>query len=123
MRIILRTFAILAAAAVVAGITFGLAQSSGAQSLGPDRPSFDSAAQSQSADGTINADTAGADRVRPGGFEHEGNRSPSLFGAGEIVKDLVIIGIIVALVAFVTRVVRGRQPASGAGRAGTAENI
>jgi len=34
-----------------------------------------------------------------GGFEHGGGRSPSLFGAGELLKDLVIIALIVAIVA------------------------
>jgi hypothetical protein len=102
MQIIRRTLAILAAALLVAGVTFGMAQSSGAQSLNWQRGA--------AASGTINADTAGAGSPRPGGFEHEGNRSPSLFGAVEMLKDLVIVGIIVGLVALVTRATRGRWP-------------
>jgi hypothetical protein len=105
MQIIRRTVAILVAALLVAGVTFGVAQSSGAQSLNWATPMRGTAAS-----GTINADTAGAGSPRPGGFEHEGNRSPSLFGAVEMLKDLVIIGVIVGLVALVTRATRGRWP-------------
>lgn len=115
MQIIRRTLTILLAALVVSGVAFGVAQSSGAQSLGPAR-----AMHGASAGGTINADTAGASSPRPGRFEHEGNRSPSLFGAVEMLKDLVIIAIIVGLVALATRATRGRQP--GGGRAGAAKS-
>jgi hypothetical protein len=117
MRIIGRTLAIIAAALVVAGITFGVAQSSGAQSLGPNRQMPGAATAGQSAGGTINAS-----RPRPNGFEHEGNRTPSLFGAVEIVKDVAIIGVIVALVAQATRMIRGRRPAGAARRAEIIEN-
>jgi hypothetical protein len=115
MRTILRTLVILAAALAVSGIAFGVVQSSGAQSLGPAR-----SMQGVAAGGTNNADSAGAGDARPGGLEHEGHRSASLFGALEIVKDLVIIAIIVALVALATRLTRGRLPAGGAGGADAA---
>ena len=112
MRIIPRTFAILAAAMIVVGITFGFAQSSSAQALTSARPARNAATQGQSAGGT---------RGRPHGeFGHEGNRSPSLFGAVEIVKNLVIVGIIVALVALVKRATRGGRPKGGP--RGAAEN-
>jgi hypothetical protein len=113
MRIIGRIVAICAAAVLVAGITFGLAQSSSAQSLAPAWPAQSAAAQSQSSGGTIDASSDRASGRPAHGPGHEGNRSPSLFGALEIVKDLAIIGIIVALVALVTRVSRSRGP-SGA---------
>jgi hypothetical protein len=121
MQIIRRTLAIIVAALVVAGIAFGVAQSSGAQSLGPARPMRGAAVGGLSAGGTINADTAGAASPRPERGEHEGNRLPSLFGAVEMLKDLVIIAIIVGLVALATRATRGRRPVGGAGRAGATE--
>ena len=110
MRIIRRTLAILAAALVVIGITFGFAQSSNAQSLSRPRPARSAAAQGRPA-----GEFSGA----PGrGFEHEGNRSPSLFGAIEIVKDLAVVGIIVALVTLMTRARRRRRPVGRARRDG-----
>ncbi|HJZ45811.1 MAG TPA: hypothetical protein VKE41_01555 [Roseiflexaceae bacterium] len=121
MHIFRRTLTILAAALIVVGITFSLAQSSYAQSLTPARQARSSALQSQSATDTINTATANAsgtlDRTaQAGGFEREGNRSPSLFGAVDILKNLVIVGIIVALVALTKRVRCGRRPKGGNNR-------
>ena len=107
MRIIRRTLAILAAAMIVVGVTFGFARSSSAQALAPAR-----SPQSQSAGGTIDASAAGRRGPPAGEFGRERNRSASLFGVVEIVKDLAIVGIIVALVALVTRVTVGRRPKS-----------
>jgi hypothetical protein len=113
MRIIGRTLAILAAAMIVVGITFGFTESSGASALAPARPAHNAEAQSQSADGTIDASTAGRTGLPAGEFGHGHNRSASLFGAVEIVKNLVIIGIIVALVALAKRMAGGRRPKGG----------
>ena len=122
MRILRRTCAILAAAMIVAGITFGFAETSSAQTVAPTRSGQRAAAQPQAAGGTIDASTDRASSPPARGIEHEGNRSPSLFGAVEILKNLVIVAIIVALVALATRVTRGRRPTGGARRAGATAN-
>jgi hypothetical protein len=70
----------------------------------------------------IDASTDGASSPPARGLEHEGNRSPSLFGAVEILKNLIIVGIIVALVALATRVTGRRRPTGGDRRAGAAAN-
>ena len=110
MHIIRRTLAILAAALLVVGITFGFAQSSSAQAFAPARPGRHAPAPSQPDGGTINAGTAQSSSAPAGGFEQRDSRSPSLFGAVEIVKNLAIISIIVALVALATRATRGLRP-------------
>lgn len=107
MKLIGRTIIILIAALVVVGATFAYGRSGYA---GGGRERFptqgDAAAQDSSA-GQPGFDPAapgaGSGEFRrgegPGGRDH--NRGPSLFGVGEIVKDLLIIGIIVAAVSLV----------------------
>jgi hypothetical protein len=114
MRIFARTLAILAAACVVSAGAFALVQSSYAQSLfsaGPARGAgFEApraAALESEADGASATPSEGA---APGRHAHEGGRSPSLFGAVEMLKNLAIISIIVALVSLVKRAARGRRP-------------
>jgi hypothetical protein len=111
MRILARTLIILAAAAAVAGGLFAVAQSSYTQTLFPAGPARSALAEGQP---PANAQAAGslpprdgADFGRP---NHEGGRSPSLFGAVEVVKNLAIISIIVAIVSLMRRPWRGRRP-------------
>jgi hypothetical protein len=112
MRILARTLAILAVAAAVAGGVFAIVQSSYAQILFPARPTRGAFAGEQSpATGAQATDTSlpaddGAAFGRP---DHEGGRSPSLFGAVEVFQDLAIVSIIVAIVSLVKRAWRGRR--------------
>ena len=105
MKLIGRTLIILAAALVVAGATFAYGQSGYAGG----RESFaERGVQAQQAGQPApGADRGDFRRGGPGGREHD--RGPSLFGIGEIVKDLLIIGVIVAAVALATRGLRGRR--------------
>lgn len=107
MKLLSRTLAILAAALVVAGVALTLGQSSYAQSLFPARP--EQAAMAQASGSTsANTKTAGvaatanqtAPTSRP---DHEGGESPSLFGAVQVLQNLVIVGAIVGGVALVSR--------------------
>ena len=105
MRILARTLAILAAAFVVAGGVFALAQSSFAQTLFPARPARGAGVEGRPpATADIGPTSNGGAAFR--GHEHEGGRSPSLFGAVEVLKNLVIISIIVAVVSLVQRIWR-----------------
>lgn len=115
MKIIARTFAILAFAAVIVGglLTLGATTS---LASGGERPDF-AAAQAQ-ASGTTGAtassttsatsstDTTSA-AMPPRG---EGGEGASLFGAVEILKNLAIVGVITAIVAGGKRLLGRRGP-------------
>ena len=111
MRILARTLTILAVAAAFAGGIFAAVPSSYAQALFPAEPTRGAFAREQSpasgaqAAGTASSPNDGAAFGRP---EHEGGRSPSLFGAVEVFKDLAIISFIVAIVSLVKRAWRGQ---------------
>lgn len=89
MKLIGRTLAILAAALVVVGVTFALGSSGLAGTAGgpPDR----AAAMSQTAGGPA-AGRPRRDHAESSGF--------SVFGIGEVLKNLVLVGVIVAIVRF-----------------------
>ncbi len=116
MKIIGRTLAILAAALAVAGITFALAQN-GLISAGrggrPDRGAFSQGGQFQPGFDQPPGDAPfdhGNFQSRP---DREGGRGASLFGAVEIVKNLAIMGLIVAIVTLLMRrlpTARDRKP-------------
>ena len=117
MKIIARIMLILAAAGAVAGISMVLVGSQGTRAGDPRR---EAPAQAQA--GEANAQPAGFGgeqrRGGPVGFEHGGGRAPSLFGAGEMLKDLVIIALIVAIVAPLARLLgrlqsRSNRPSAG----------
>lgn len=111
MRILARTLVILVAALIVAGGTFALGQSSYAQAQLPARPSRSVGVQESSAPAAgaaTGAATMSNDNAAFVEHEHEGGRSPSLFGAVEVFQNLAIIGIIVAIVSFVKRIWRRR---------------
>ena len=114
MRILSRTLAILAAACVVAGGVFALAESSFGQALFPARPAGGAGLERRPPT-TAASEAAGTAPTSNGGtgfrgHEHEGGRSPSLFGAVEVLQNLVLISIIVAGVSLVQRIWRGRRP-------------
>ncbi|MFN8569218.1 MAG: hypothetical protein U0Z44_17240 [Kouleothrix sp.] len=102
MKLIGRTLVILTAAMLVVGATWALVGAGfggGAPGDARERRAFEQRPAGQ----------PGAGRARPGGFEREGGRGPSLFGAGEIVKDLVIIAVIVAIVSLIKRALPRRR--------------
>jgi hypothetical protein len=113
MKLIARTFAILAAALVAAGLTFAVAQSSYASRLFPARAGRGDFA----AEGRFRGEGApGApigDAATPGGrangFGREAARGPSLASLGEVLKNLAIIGVIVALVVLTPRALHLRR--------------
>ena len=112
MKIVARILLILAAAGAVTGISIALVRSQGARAGMPRR---EAPAQAQAGGANALPGSASAERRRgdgPGGFEH-GGRSPSLFGAGEMLKDVVIIALIVAIVAPLARLLSRRRPSSG----------
>jgi hypothetical protein len=103
MKIVARILLILAVAGAVVGISMALVGSKGARASAPRR---EAPAQVQAGD--TNAQTGNADGEQrrgggPGGFERGSGRSPNLFGAGELLKDLIIIALIVAIIAPIAR--------------------
>jgi hypothetical protein len=115
MKLIARILLILAAAGAVAGVTMALVGSQAARAGEPGR-----GAPGQVQVGGANAlpgSTGGEQRRNggPGGFER-GGRAPSLFGAGDMLKDLAVIGLIVLITAPLTRLL-GRLRAAPEKRA------
>lgn len=111
MKLIGRTLIILAAALVVVGGTFAYVQSGFAgggrdrfaeraggfaRPANPGQPGFGPSA---------GRGEFGRGEFGPGGRD----RGPSLFGIGEIIKDLAIIGIIVAVVTTLTGALSRRR--------------
>jgi hypothetical protein len=106
MKLLMRTLIILAVALSVAGATYAMAGQGANASAGGRFP-------------------ARAEVGRPGGEfrdgdfggEPRGSRGGGLFGAVEVLRDLVIIGVIVAVVAPVKRLLNRRKPAANRRRA------
>ena len=111
MKIFARALAILAAALLIAGSAYGLARASGSQSsaAGNMPPQFAQAEASGTAAGSSTAQP-----TRGPGGEH--SESASLFGLVEVVKNLVIVGVITAVVAGVKRLFQRRNPRIGGPR-------
>ncbi len=114
MKIITRTLILLAAALVVVGITWGLSSAGLLAFVGfdddHDRPVF---SQGSSSPGFM-PDNTHAEGFRPRGGHGEGrghhvNNDPSLLGGTEIIKNLILTGIIVALVVLFSRVFNARR--------------
>ena len=111
MKIIGRTLAILAAALLVCGAAYALAQSGGTASdfregggFARSQPGQQEGRSSFGQDGF-----RGSDRGRfPGEFGRE--RGMSLFGIGEVVKNLAIIAVIIAIGAPIAGLLRKRRP-------------
>lgn len=102
MRLIARILLILAAAGAVVGVSMALVGAQGARAGAPRRGA---PTQMQTGDASASPGTTDGEQRRggPGGFERGGGRAPSLFGAGEMLKDLVIIALIVAIMAPLSR--------------------
>ena len=103
MKIIARTFAILAAALLVCGATFVLGGSSFTQAAFPSGPGRD----------VLNGQPA--PQFGPGGFDgagrrgHDGSRGPGGFGVMEVLQNLAIVAAIVAVVAPLLHLARRRR--------------
>ena len=112
MKIIARILMILAAAGAVTGVTMALV---GAQAEVAGAPQRGPAAQMQPSDNNaFPGNSSGEQRRGPRGSEHGG-----LFGAGEVLKNLVVVALIVAVAAPLTRLLRriaarsANRPAAG----------
>ncbi|EFO80910.1 hypothetical protein OSCT_1240 [Oscillochloris trichoides DG-6] len=111
MKIITRTLILLAAALVVVGITWGVSSAGLLTAVGSGdnhaRPAF---SQGSAPPGFMpNTTQEHQEGFRPRGGHGEGrghhvNNEPSLLGAAEIIKNLILTGIIVALVVLLSRV-------------------
>src|SRR4051812_16562325 len=102
MKLIARILLILAAAGAVAGVAMALV---GSQGPPIGQPRRGAPPQVQAGDASAPPLLPGGEQRRNGGpsdFER-GGRAPSLFGAGEMLKDLVIIALIIAVIAPLTR--------------------
>ncbi len=105
LKIIGRTLVILATALVVAGATFAFAGTSSA--AGPNG-GFPARGAFEQRPGNTAGEFGRGDA--PGGFDHEREGSAGFFGATEIIKNLIIIGVIVAIVAPLAHLLRRRRP-------------
>ena len=123
MKWIARIAAILAAAAVVIAITYGLSQTSFVQNAipsGPDRSAMvqntTTTSDASTTSGTTDASTTTASTTDSPPAElrdHEGGEGFSIFGALEVLKNLVIVAVITALVSLVKRFLPKRGPKNG----------
>ncbi len=122
MKLIARIAAILATAALVIAITYGLSQTSFVQNAMPSEPDRSAMVQSSTSDtsttsGTTDASTTTAASTtanQPMALrDHESGEGFSIFGAFEVVKNLVIVAIITALVSLVKRFLPKRGPKNG----------
>src|SRR5689334_20099226 len=108
MKLIARILLILAAAGAIAGASIALVGASRASGGGPRRGA---PAQIRPGVGQAFPGQGGQQRRgEPGGFDRSGERGPSLFGVGEVLKNLVIIGLIVAVVAPLARLLGRLRP-------------
>jgi hypothetical protein len=108
VKIIIRTLIILAAALVVVGATMTYASSGTAS--GPGRDSFEGRPPSGFAEGTRPSGfpPGGGGGPREGHGDHEGGRGG--FAAGELLKNLAIIAVIIAVVSLLNRIIGTRRP-------------
>lgn len=113
MKVFLHTLAVLAAALIVAALTYSFGQSSYAASLFPERRHDHESAQLAAGDaGSANlaaeaaAATSGAETQQVAREGHEHDEGPSLFGAFEVLKNLLLVGLIVGLTRLL---IRGRR--------------
>lgn len=130
MKILGRTIAILAAALVVVGAAAWFADTDYAQGLGSigrgrgeigRLPAGAAGALFGSGQGRgaspgvegqqLPGDTGGF--AREEGVGREGHRSASIFGIREVIKNLVIMGVIVAAVILIDRMAGGRRRERG----------
>ena len=108
MKIISRTLAILAAALLVCGAAYALAQSSGTTSSFPERGGFERRGQLEGGPPLGQGGFGGPERGPfPGDFGRE--RGMSLFGAVEVFRNLAIIAVIIAIAAPIAGRLRKRR--------------
>jgi hypothetical protein len=120
VKIIIRTLIILAAALLVVGATMGLVSAgviSGDNSFGHGRDGFERQpppgfADRQPQPGSFSSGQGGREGFggRPEGFGgREGGRG-GIFAVGELLKNLVMIAVIVAVVSLLSRALGTRRP-------------
>ena len=110
MKLLGRTLAILAAAMLIVGALIALTPSSSAGAFDRRFPANGAAVAGQTAQTALGgAPTAG--NAPSGEFrgERERGHAASLFGAVTIAGDLVVIGVIVAVVRLATRALGRRR--------------
>ena len=104
MKWIGRTLLVLAAALAVAGMTYVYGSSSAAQSQG-----FERGPRGESELGRRPPEFGGAGQSGQFGRERERDSGFRLFAVGEIVKNLVLMGLIIAAVRFGARLIGPRR--------------
>ena len=105
MKTVFRIFAILAAALVVVGALLAFTSGSSATGASAGPPNQSAFAQGQ----TTGSASAGFQRP-----EHGHSEEPSLGGIVEVLKNLVIIGVITAIVSGVKRLLGRKRPGGNA---------
>jgi hypothetical protein len=109
MKIIGRTLAILAAALVIVGALLAFASSSYTTGLGSGMPDRPAVVQTSTTETATNGGAAAASATA--GFHHAEASGASLFGIVEVLKNLIIVGVIITIVALGKRLLgRKRQP-------------
>lgn len=108
MKILGRTFAILAAAFVIVAVAVGFAHSSYAERIRSAMPAHGEFERGHADRPALSGDSAQSGDFR-GGSHREGHHGPSLFGIVSLIKNLTIIGITVLLVAIAGRMLWRRQ--------------
>jgi hypothetical protein len=116
MKLLGRTLVILLAALVVVGVAAGFGQSSFANSTSPRReagfrddapPNFN---QGEGTTGTNTSGSSGRPALTEGRGRPEGGQGINIFGMMDIVKNFVIVGGIVAVVALASAMVQRIRP-------------
>src|SRR5919202_377805 len=124
MKIIARTLAILSAALLVCGATFALGGSSFTQAAFPSglgRDVMNGQPEPQFGPGGFDNQGSGA----PGGFDgagrrgNDGGRGPGGFAVLEVLQNLAIVAVIVAIVAPLLRLARRRTKSAARRRVTT----
>ena len=112
MKLIGRTFAILAAALVVVGALMAFSSSSSAAA--GDMPAPPAALQTSASGADASASGASA-TMRPE-HEHGMSNTPSLGGIFEVLKNLAIVGVITLIVTLGKRLLGGKRGPGNPGR-------
>jgi hypothetical protein len=113
IKILGRTLAILAAAMVVVGALIAFWPTSAAGELGgrfPERGAFVPGQPAGPAFGGAAGPNAGTSPAEFRGGRERG-RSPGLFAAGELLRSLLVISVVVAIVAPIAHLLRKRRTA------------
>ena len=114
MKLIGRTFAILAAALVVVGALLAFSSSSSATGAGGALPAPPAALQTSASGAGASTSEASA-TMRPE-HDHAMSNTPSLGGMFEVLKNLAIVGVITLIVVVGKRLFGGKRGPGNPGR-------